>query len=117
VARVLIVDDEAESAEIVAMFLETKGHEAKMATSRREAVEIGVSYRPDVLITDYILADGDGTEVAQALSDVQPTLRVLVISGLLPDDIRRKSKTRRTYEVRMKPVDLDDIARYVGAVN
>ncbi len=110
--KVLIVDDEPEAAEIVAMFLEAKGHQARMATSQRTAIELGISYRPDVLITDYILEDGDGTEVARAIAAVQPRLRVMVVSGLLPDDVRGKDTS--LYDIRMKPVDLDEIARYVG---
>jgi DNA-binding NtrC family response regulator len=112
-ARVLIVDDEAEAAEIVALFLETRGHEARLATSRHEAVEIGLRYRPDVLITDWLLEDGEGIDVARALSVDRPELRVLVMSGLLPDDVHRATGGG-SYAVRMKPVDLDDILRYVA---
>jgi CheY-like chemotaxis protein len=65
--RVLVVDDNADSADSIAAILETSGHEVKVAYSAQRALEMALEYQPDIMLLDIGLPDMDGYEVAKHL--------------------------------------------------
>jgi two-component system OmpR family response regulator len=66
-ARVLVVDDELNIAELLSAALRYAGFEPAMAGSGREALAAFDRFRPDALILDVMLGDVDGFEVARRL--------------------------------------------------
>jgi hypothetical protein len=72
--RVLVVDDNADSADSIAAILETSGHEVQVAHSAQQALEMAVEYQPDIMLLDIGLPDMDGYEVAKHLRQT-PELR------------------------------------------
>src|SRR5205814_7407350 len=67
-ARVLVVDDELNIAELVSMALRYAGFEVEMAGTGREALERVEEFRPQMMVLDVMLPDFDGFEVARRLS-------------------------------------------------
>ena len=81
-ARILVVDDEADIREFLELTLRRSGHEVKTATGDLEAYAMGVEFRPEVLIIDWMLgASVDGIEVAKVLRAALPRLQVILITG------------------------------------
>ena len=81
-ARVLLVEDEDTLRESVARYLELEGHSVLTAANGREAFEVGVSGRPDVLVADWMLHNHiHGLHVAQTLRVVDPSLNTVLITG------------------------------------
>lgn len=78
---VLIVDDQPEMTEVVALWLRAKGHCVVCAYSGQEAATILHSFAVDVLITDILMPDGDGLELIQAAQNRKPPPRIIAISG------------------------------------
>lgn len=66
-ARVLVVDDAEEIAELVAEILELSGHETRMSQSGGDALSVAREWNPDVVILDLSLPDIDGFEVCRQL--------------------------------------------------
>lgn len=66
-ARVLVVEDAEEIAELVVALLETGGHEARVVTSGAAAVTETRAWGPDVIILDLALPDIDGVEVCRQI--------------------------------------------------
>jgi two-component system, OmpR family, response regulator len=66
-ASVLVVDDELNIAELVAVALRYSGFDAQTAASGREALGAFAGFRPDALVLDVVLGDIDGFEVARRL--------------------------------------------------
>ncbi|GGY49857.1 response regulator [Pseudoduganella albidiflava] len=67
VHRILVVDDNVDSAEIVAALLQFAGHEVHMAHDGASAIEAALRLRPDVVFLDIGLPDMSGVDVAAAL--------------------------------------------------
>lgn len=67
IRRVLIVDDNHDSAELLALVLGREGHETRVAHDGREALAVAAVFRPNVAFLDIGLPDMDGHELLEAL--------------------------------------------------
>ena len=85
-AKILIVDDEQSYRHYLAARLVRDGYEVHTASSADESIELGIALRPDVLIADLLLKNDDsGLRVAEALFQLHPELRTILISGFSAD--------------------------------
>ena len=66
-ARVLVVDDEVNIAELLAMALRYEGWEIRMAHTGTDAVAAARDFRPDAMVLDIMLPDFDGLEVLRRI--------------------------------------------------
>jgi CheY-like chemotaxis protein len=66
-ARLLLIEDHAELAEATAEFLSTAGLEVRIAKSGKDALQMAMTFRPDIVLCDMKLPDMLGTEVARGL--------------------------------------------------
>jgi CheY-like chemotaxis protein len=78
--RVLVVDDNIDAAESVAMFLGMVGHEVKTVNDGMAALASAPVYAPDVVVLDIGLPMIDGYEVAARLRALPQTARSLLIA-------------------------------------
>jgi two-component system OmpR family response regulator len=67
-ARLLVVDDEATILELLSGSLRLAGFEVVTAASGAEAVRVAASSRPDLVLLDVMMPDGDGFEAATTTS-------------------------------------------------
>ncbi len=65
--RVLVVDDNTDTADSLAMVLRLEGHTVGTAYGARQALDQAEAFRPDVVLLDIGLPDMDGFEVARRL--------------------------------------------------
>jgi DNA-binding NtrC family response regulator len=106
--RVLIVDDDAAIRSLLARLMEGAGLLAAVAANAAEARRIARDWQPDVLLADVCLGAENGIELALGLSDDDPDLRVVVITG--SDDVDGVC-----WPVVTKPFDLDHLLAVVLA--
>jgi PAS domain S-box-containing protein len=66
--KVLVVDDEPDARRLLAEVLERRGAEVLAASSAEEALEMLQLWRPDVLLSDIGMPDGDGYELIRRVS-------------------------------------------------
>src|ERR1700760_3972208 len=66
-ARLLVVDDEATILELLSGSLRLAGFEVVTAASGAEAVRAAASDRPDLVLLDVMMPDGDGFEVLRRM--------------------------------------------------
>ncbi len=66
-ARILIVDDNRDTADTMAMLLRMQGYDVAVAYDGRSAVGAAKRHDPDVVLLDLMLPDTDGYAVAEAL--------------------------------------------------
>src|SRR5829696_7502828 len=66
-ARILIVDDEPVSRELLATLIRFKGHEALMASDGAEALALARLNRPQLVISDILMPTMDGYELLRQL--------------------------------------------------
>jgi len=88
-ATILVIDDEAQVRTTMRRVLERYGHEVVEAADGRQALQAIVGTPCDLVITDINMPEMDGIEVIMALSERQPGLPIIAISGggRLPKDL------------------------------
>ncbi|HLX30525.1 MAG TPA: ATP-binding protein [Casimicrobiaceae bacterium] len=111
--RVLIVDDNQDAANALAMVLSHKGHETRVVYSARSALELVASFAPDVALLDIGLAEMDGYDLARHLrarSDLYG-LKLVAVTGYGQAEDRERSKAAGFDDHIIKPVDLLTLER------
>jgi CheY-like chemotaxis protein/two-component sensor histidine kinase len=93
--RLLVVDDNQDAADSLAMLLRLQGHEVRVAFSGVAALEMTKTYTPDVVFLDIGMPGMDGYEVARRLRQ-QPALAKTVLAALT--GWGQKEDRRRTAE-------------------
>ena len=111
--NVLVVDDEELVRYTVALQLRDLGYRVTEAASPSAAEQmVSAGLRPDVLITDQLMAEKSGTQLALSLREVLPALPVLVVTGYTSES----SMQIAGFEVLAKPFSRADIASKVAQV-
>ncbi|MFO0838549.1 MAG: response regulator [Phycisphaerae bacterium] len=109
-ARVVIVDDEADYCHYVGLALRGDGHDVLSVPNGREAVDRGTRFRPNLLIADWMLRGSlHGVNVAYALQAVEPDLQSILITGYSSADVSTAAERAGICELVEKPFALDDI--------
>lgn len=65
--RLIVVDDNRDAADSVAVLLERAGYDVRVAYGGKQAIELARSFHPDVLIVDIVMPILDGFQVAKQL--------------------------------------------------
>ncbi len=113
--RLLLVDDDADTRELLSMYLERQGCEVDAAQSLAEAKEMLAAAQPAVLLTDLNLPDGCGRGL---LANGRPAFLKLaiVVSGADADAARDESAEAGFDAHLVKPIDhavLEELLRTV----
>ena len=109
--RVLVVEDNVDSAEILATFLRRSGHEVRTAYDGPGALEAVAAYLPDVVLLDIGLPGLDGFEVARRLR-LDPRLervRLVAMTGYGQESDLKLAAEAGFNEHLVKPVNILDV--------
>jgi DNA-binding response OmpR family regulator len=90
-------------------FLTGEGHEVRTALDADEAVQVAHDFRPDLLISDWLLKDKTGLDVALAVRDELPEARVIFTTGLPATVVAEKARAASNVSVLEKPFDLESL--------
>ncbi len=108
--RILVVDDNVDTARGIARLLELAGHQVWAAHDGRQALEIAREVRPQLVLLDIVLPVMDGQEVARRLRD-DPRHQdavIIAISGYGEDDEARSHGTGFDHHM-VKPIDHESL--------
>lgn len=115
--RILIVDDNQDAAEMLAMLLQFSGHETHQAHDGEEAVEATTKLQPDVILLDIGLPRLNGYEAARKIRErhEQPVRPLLVaVTGWGQDEDRRRTEEAGFDAHLVKPVDQAALGRLLA---
>ncbi len=109
--RILIAEDEQSAREALANIAATFGYDVTAVTNGVDLLTAVVDEKFDVVITDLMMPDLDGTSAAKIMKMLGNTTPVIAITGVSTDDIDsfRDSFTR----VFHKPIKVSEIFEYV----
>ena len=108
--RILVVDDNRDTAVSGALMLRTLGHEVKTAFDGPTALEMARSFKPQALLLDIGLPGMTGYEVAQKLREEGFQEQTIVaVSGYGQPEDRRRSREAGFDHHLVKPVDRDTL--------
>ena len=110
--RVLIVDDNRDSATSLRTMLRMDGHEVELVTDGASAVDAARKLRAQIVLLDIGLPDMDGYEVARALRKHPQTRDALIVAttGYGRTQDREKSRRAGIDAHLTKPVDMEQLA-------
>jgi PAS domain S-box-containing protein len=109
--RIMVVDDNVDAAESLAMMLELDGHSVIRAHDARAAIAIARSERPSVMLLDIGLPDIDGYELARrlrALPEVDNAL-LIAVTGYGQAEDRRRAEDAGFDRYLIKPVEFESL--------
>jgi PAS domain S-box-containing protein len=108
--RVLVVDDNVDSARGLSRLLGRLGHEVRTCHDGPSAVDAAGESNPDVVLLDIGLPGMDGYEVARRLRETgHLDALIIAVTGYGQDDDRRRSKGAGIDHHLIKPVDHDEL--------
>jgi CheY-like chemotaxis protein len=80
-ATILIIDDDGDVRDTVALILQEAGHRTLSATTGAEGARLFAEERPDLVLTDMIMPHSDGIEAIRAMRGGNATARIIAMSG------------------------------------
>jgi CheY-like chemotaxis protein len=118
VQRVLVVDDNRDSADSLVTAFGVLGHDAVAAYGGREALACIGQARPSLIVLDLSMPEMDGYALARAIRALPAFAAVpmVALSGFGSEADRAKSRDAGFDRHMLKPFDLSDLERMVELV-
>jgi PAS domain S-box-containing protein len=116
--RILVVDDNKDSAESLAMLLSLTGHETQTAFDGIAAIDAAERLRPEIMLLDIGLPRLDGFEVCRRIRQ-QPWgqgIVIVALTGWGHEEDRRASSDAGFNDHLVKPVDYDALTRLMATL-
>ncbi|KNX36011.1 transcriptional regulator [Luteipulveratus halotolerans] len=114
--RVLVVDDEPNLTELLAMALRYEGWDIRAAGTGSTAVREAKDFKPDAVVLDMMLPDFDGMEVLRRLRDDDPHVPVLFLTARDAVEDRIAGLTAGGDDYVTKPFSLEEVVARVRAL-
>ncbi|CAN5221803.1 hypothetical protein BH11PSE14_BH11PSE14_14280 [soil metagenome] len=115
--HVLVIDDNVDAGQMLALCLEAAGHRADVATSGEEGLQRFADDRPDVVICDIAMPGIDGYEVATRLREIggSPAVVMIALTGFGTDKDKTRAELAGFDQHVAKPVDTVKLLKLIGA--
>jgi len=107
----LVLDDDASFRQRLARAMEKRGFEPVMAETVAEGLAIARSKPPAYAVVDLRLEDGNGLDVVEALREVRPDSRVVVLTGYGAIATAVAAVKIGAVDYLSKPADADDVEK------
>jgi len=114
--RVLLVEDDANTARAVVMMLRNHGAIVDQTETGEEAIELSRHYDYDIVILDLLLPDMEGYEVVRRMRAGRVETPVLILSGLNRAGAKVKGFGMGADDFISKPFDKDELIARIQAV-
>ena len=117
--RILVVDDNVDSAESLRQLLEMLGNEVRTATDGEAGIEVAAQFRPDVVLMDIGMPKLNGYEAARRIRQ-HPWSRGMVlvaVTGWGQDGDRKHSANAGFDHHLVKPVELDTLTTLMSSLD
>jgi DNA-binding response OmpR family regulator len=114
----LICDDEDDVRGLLVDVMRVRSYQVLEASGARQAIEIasGRNHAIDLLITDLVMPEMSGTELASELRKHNPSLQVLYISGYANDEAMLTVPLGQSSHFLAKPFLPGELVRTVNAI-
>jgi two-component system response regulator AtoC len=110
-ARVLVVDDEPDSVELLQEFLTGKGYEIVTASNGEEALRKVKEERPHLVLLDVRMPDMNGLDVLRKVREFDQEVGVIMVTAVNEEDTGRQALKLGAFDYIVKPLNLEYLER------
>ncbi|MFG6462426.1 PleD family two-component system response regulator [Roseateles sp. DXS20W] len=116
--RVLVVDDNPDASEVLALLIELEGFAAATARTLAQAREAVTQRPPQLVFLDVNLPDGSGLDLLAPMKADPRTAgaRVVMLSGLIDDRVREQALRLGASDYIVKPLGHEQLTALLDAV-
>ena len=113
--RLLLVDDEIGYLEVLSKRLTRRGFRVTTASSGTEAIRALRQWEFDLAVVDLKMEDMDGIEVLKIFKKMDPSLRVVMLTGHGSERAAREGISQGAFDYLIKPVGLARLVETITA--
>jgi DNA-binding NtrC family response regulator len=109
---ILVVEDEDDIRDMVREFLERKGYIVVAANNGNDALQVAQRYKGAIhlLLTDVVMPQVGGPELAQQIKSMRPRIKILFTSGFPDHAAINENFTDQSATILQKPYPLNTLA-------
>ena len=112
--RMLIAEDNQATRDLLVSFAKSQGYDVSAVTNGVDLLTVVTFESFDVVITDLIMADLNGTSAAEIMKMQGHTTPIIALTGVSPQDpILLNNKFTKIYH---KPVDISELFNYLKSL-
>lgn len=108
-AGILVIDDDSNYRELLRELVEDKGHTVYEAGNAHEGMQIYLSEKTDLVISDLVMPEKDGLELLKEMKMVRPDTLFIMITGYPTVESAVQAMKEGAYDYLMKPVEQDQL--------
>jgi two-component system, cell cycle response regulator CpdR len=113
-ARILLAEDDEDLRKFLVKALEKAGHEVTSFGEGASAYEEIKQVNFDLLLTDIVMPEMDGIELARRAAELDPALKIMFITGFAAVALNPDSRAPKDAKVLSKPFHLRDLVNEVN---
>lgn len=106
-SRVLVADDDYNIRNLLKQFLSRKGHEVFTSQDGLETLQVVKLVKLDFVLLDIVMPHVDGVRILMELKKLNPEISVIMMTGLLDEEIGKEVLHLGAYDYITKPFDLN----------
>ena len=107
--KILIAEDDAFFRDAMERLLESSGYETRSCSCGKEAVARLAEEVFDILITDFQMPGMDGLELIGKARNMAPTMAMILVTGVPPEDLGDRLKKSKLDAFLSKPLDWQEL--------
>ncbi len=115
-AKVLIIEDEEITRTVIKKIVHDLGHETVEAVNGHDGIEKISTEKPDVVLTDLVMPEMDGTLMLSLLHVIHSRENVIVVSANLQNAIKEQLRELGVSSFFGKPPDKEELADAINEI-
>ena len=108
-AHIILAEDDASMRSFLVRAIEKAGHQVVAVDRGTDALPLVASGNFDLLLTDIVMPEMDGIELAQRTASLAPHMQVMFITGFAAVALNRRNETPPGSKILSKPFHLKDL--------
>ena len=113
-ARILVIDDDPKVVDLLMLRLREEGYGILRALTGDAGVKLAIASRPDLVVLDLTLPGMLGIDVLKHLRTINPTIKVIVVSGNIDPALAREALELGALAYVDKPFDIGYLKRVIA---
>jgi len=111
--KIMLAEDDGDMRRFLAKALEKAGHEVVAFEEGASAYEALKTTSVDLLLTDIVMPEMDGIELARRAAELDPKMKIMFITGFAAVALHPDSKAPKDAKILSKPFHLKDLVMEV----